>query len=147
MLASVVAAIAVIGTLQWIFYRSAWGRAFRATSDNQDIAQLMGLNKSHVFGLAMALALVVVAIAGIFLGIRTSFDPSAGPGRLIFGFDKILNLNQYRSGEVFFIEDPNIGIGNPQVTLSVGNVAKLDLAQFRIVIQRRPGQSRVPENR
>ncbi len=36
--------------------------------DNQDIAQLMGLNKAHVFGLAMALALAVTAIAGILLG-------------------------------------------------------------------------------
>ena len=46
-----ITAVAVIAALQWIFYRSALGRAFRATSDNQDIAQLMGLNKSHIFGL------------------------------------------------------------------------------------------------
>lgn len=83
-------AIAVIGGLQWMFYRTALGRAFRATSDNQDIAQLMGLNKAHVFGLAMALSLAVVAIAGIFLGIRTSFDPSIGGGRLIFGFEAVI---------------------------------------------------------
>ena len=57
-------AVAVIAGLQWIFYRTALGRAFRAASDNQDIAQLMGLNKAHVFGLAMALALAVTAIAG-----------------------------------------------------------------------------------
>lgn len=85
-----VVAVAVIAGLQWIFYRSAMGRAFRAVSDNQDIAQLMGLNKAHVFGLAMALALAVVAIAGIFLGMRTSFDPSVGPGRLIFGFEAVI---------------------------------------------------------
>ena len=80
----------MIGALQWMFYRTALGRAFRATSDNQDIAQLMGLNKAHVFGLAMALALAVSAIAGIFLGIRTSFDPSIGGGRLIFGFEAVI---------------------------------------------------------
>ena len=56
-------AIAVIAGLQWMFYHTALGRAFRAVSDNQDIAQLMGLNKRHVFGLAMALALAVTAIA------------------------------------------------------------------------------------
>lgn len=83
-------AVAVIAALQWMFYRTALGRAFRATSDNQDIAQLMGLNKAHVFGLAMALSLAVVAIAGIFLGIRTSFDPSIGGGRLIFGFEAVI---------------------------------------------------------
>lgn len=83
-------AVAVIWGLQWIFYHTPLGRAFRATSDNQEIAQLMGLNKAHVFGLAMALSLAVTAIAGILLGIRTSFDPSIGGGRLIFGFEAVI---------------------------------------------------------
>lgn len=83
-------AVAVIWGLQWTFYRTALGRAFRAVSDNQDIAQLMGLNRRHIFGLAMALALAVTAIAGILLGIRTSFDPSVGGGRLIFGFEAVI---------------------------------------------------------
>lgn len=83
-------AVVVIACLQWTFYRTALGRAFRATSDNQDIAQLMGLNKAHVFGLAMALALAVTAVAGILLGIRTSFDPSIGGARLIFGFEAVI---------------------------------------------------------
>jgi branched-chain amino acid transport system permease protein len=83
-------AVLVIAALQWMFYCTALGRAFRATSDNQEIAQLMGLNRRHVFGLAMALALGVTAIAGIMLGIRTSFDPSIGAGRLIFGFEAVI---------------------------------------------------------
>jgi branched-chain amino acid transport system permease protein len=83
-------AVAVIAGLQWMFYHTAMGRAFRAVSDNQDIAQLMGLNKRHIFGLAMALALGVTAIAAILLGIRTSFDPSVGGGRLIFGFEAVI---------------------------------------------------------
>lgn len=83
-------AVSVIAGLQFIFYRTALGRAFRAVSDNQDIAQLMGLNKAHIFGVAMALALAVVAIAGILLGMRTSFDPAIGGGRLIFGFEAVI---------------------------------------------------------
>ncbi len=85
-----VIAVVVIGGLQWIFYRTALGRAFRAVSDNQDIAQLMGLNRRHIYGLAMALALAVTAVAAILLGIRTSFDPSIGGGRLIFGFEAVI---------------------------------------------------------
>ncbi len=83
-------AVLIIASLQWIFYRTGLGRAFRAVSDNQDIAQLMGLNRRHVFGLAMALSLAVTAVAGILLGIRTSFDPSIGGGRLIFGFEAVI---------------------------------------------------------
>ncbi len=83
-------AVLIIAAQQWIFYRTGLGRAFRAVSDNQDIAQLMGLNRRHVFGLAMALSLGVTAVAGILLGIRTSFDPSIGGGRLIFGFEAVI---------------------------------------------------------
>ncbi len=85
-----VVAVAMIACLQWIFYKTSLGRGFRAVSDNQDIAQIMGLNKAHVFGLAMALALAVTAIAGILLGMRTSFDPAIGGGRLIFGFEAVI---------------------------------------------------------
>ncbi|KPA21815.1 High-affinity branched-chain amino acid transport system permease protein LivH [Shimia sp. SK013] len=83
-------AVVVIWGLQRVFYHTPLGRAFRAVSDNQDIAQLMGLNRRHIFGLAMALALAVTAVAGILLGIRTSFDPSIGGGRLIFGFEAVI---------------------------------------------------------
>ncbi len=83
-------AVAVIAGLQFTFYRTAWGRAFRATSDDKEVAQLMGLNIGHVYGLAMALCLAVVGIAGVFLAIRSNFDPSLGPGRLIFGFEAVI---------------------------------------------------------
>jgi branched-chain amino acid transport system permease protein len=83
-------AVAVIAGLQWLFYRTAIGRAFRATSDDQAVAQLVGLDNRRVYALAMALSLAVVAIAGVFLAIRTNFDPSIGPARLIFGFEAVI---------------------------------------------------------
>src|SRR6202140_2204250 len=84
-----VAAIAVIGGLQALFYRTAFGRAFRATSDDPSVAQLMGLDNQHVFALAMALSLAVIAVAGVLLAIRPNFDPAIGPARLIFGFEAV----------------------------------------------------------
>jgi branched-chain amino acid transport system permease protein len=84
------AAIALIAGLQFVFYRTALGRAFRATSDNAPVARLMGLDNRHVFALAMALSLAVVAVAGVFLAIRTNFDPASGPARLIFGFEAVI---------------------------------------------------------
>jgi len=85
-----IVAIAVIAGLQYLFYKTALGRAFRATSDDSETAQLMGLDKRKVYAWAMALCLGVVAIAGVFLGIRTNFDPAIGPGRLIFGFEAVI---------------------------------------------------------
>ncbi len=83
-------AIVVIAGLQYIFYATAMGRAFRATSDDQEVAQMMGIGTAHVFSLAMALSLAVVAIAGVLLAVRTNFDPSLGPARLIFGFEAVI---------------------------------------------------------
>ncbi|HEY7301383.1 MAG TPA: branched-chain amino acid ABC transporter permease [Xanthobacteraceae bacterium] len=83
-------AVAVIGALEVVFYRTALGRAFRATADNPAVARLMGLDNRHVFALAMALSLAVVAIAGVLLAVRANFDPASGPTRLIFGFEAVV---------------------------------------------------------
>ena len=84
------AAVLVIAALQLLFFRTALGRAFRATSDDPETARLMGIDNHHLFGLAMAIALAVVAIAGVFLAIRTNFDPTIGPGRLIYAFEAVI---------------------------------------------------------
>jgi len=83
-------AVGVIAGLQQLFYRTALGRALRATSDDQAVAQLMGLDTRHIFATAMALSLAVVAIAGVFLAVRANFDPAIGPARLIFGFEAVI---------------------------------------------------------
>jgi len=72
-------AVAVIAGLQFVFYRTALGRAFRATADDPAVAQLMGLDNRHVFALAMALSLAVVAIAGVFLAVRANSIRRKGP--------------------------------------------------------------------
>jgi len=85
-----VVAVLVIAGTEIVFSRTSLGRAFRATSDDPEIAQLMALDRRHVYALAMALSAAIVAIAGIFLAIRTNFDPSSGPARLIFGFEAVI---------------------------------------------------------
>jgi branched-chain amino acid transport system permease protein len=85
-----IVAIVAIAALQAIFYRTAIGRAFRATSDDRAVAQLMGLDNRHVYALAMALSMAIVAVAGVLLAVRANFDPSIGPARLIFGFEAVI---------------------------------------------------------
>jgi branched-chain amino acid transport system permease protein len=84
-----VAIVCLVG-LQFLFYRTAFGRAFRATSDSPEIARLMGLDNAHIYGTAMAISLAVVAVAGVLLAIKTNFDPSIGGSRLIFGFEAVI---------------------------------------------------------
>ncbi|MEM1079325.1 MAG: branched-chain amino acid ABC transporter permease [Pseudomonadota bacterium] len=83
-------AIAVILVLNHIFYRTAIGRAFRATSDDAVTASLMGIEPERVFATATGLALVVTTIAALYLGVRANFDPSIGPVRLIYAFEAVI---------------------------------------------------------
>ncbi len=85
------AAVLVIALLELLLFRTPLGRAFRATSDDADTAQLYGVEIRHVFALATAIALAVVSIAGVLLAIRTNFDPSIGPARLLYAFDALLD--------------------------------------------------------
>lgn len=83
-------AIAVILGLNWLFYRTALGRAFRATSDDPVTAQLMGIRPQRIFAIATGIALVVATIAAFYLGTRASFDPSIGPARLLYAFEAVI---------------------------------------------------------
>ncbi len=89
-LAMFVLAVLVIGALQFVFYRTELGRAFRAISDDRDIARLMGIDQAHLYGLAMALSLAVCGLAGVLMGIRGIFDPAIGPPRLLFAFEAVI---------------------------------------------------------
>ena len=83
-------ALGVIAGLQLVLFRTRLGTAFRATSDDHETAALMGIDNRHVFGLAMALALAVVALAGTFMAIRTNFSPAIGPARLLYAFEAVI---------------------------------------------------------
>jgi len=50
----------------------------------------MGIDNRAVYAVATGIALATVAIAGIVLGIRTTFTPSVGPTRLIFAFEAVV---------------------------------------------------------
>ena len=83
-------AVALLGALQLVISRSAIGRAFRAASDDGPTAGLMGIDTGRLYALAMALSLAIVAVAGIFLGVRTTFSFSSGPDRLLFAFEAVI---------------------------------------------------------
>jgi len=89
-LITLIASVVVLLGLQIFLGRTRLGRAFRATADNQRAAQLMGIDNRHLYGMAMAFALAIVAIGGVFIGIRTTFSPSAGPLRLIFAYEAVI---------------------------------------------------------
>ena len=82
--------VGVLATLALFLKHTRMGRAFRATSDDPEAAQLMGIDNRRVYGLALAIALVTVALAGVLLGAHTTFTPFTGPVRLIYAFEAVI---------------------------------------------------------
>jgi branched-chain amino acid transport system permease protein len=83
-------AVVVIVALEMLLYRTDIGRAFRATSDDGEIARLYGVSFRHIFALTTAIALAVASIASVLMAIRTTFDPTTGPSRLLYAFEVVI---------------------------------------------------------
>ena len=131
-------AIAVIVVLNRIFYRTALGRAFRATSDDPVTAGLMGIRPAGVFAVATGIAMVVVTIAALYLGMRANFDPTIGPARLIYAFEAVIigglgSLWGTLAGGIIIGVAQTVGAAvNPEWQILAGHVA------FLVVLLVRP---------
>ncbi len=83
-------ALATTAGLQLLFGRTALGRAFRAVSDDREIAGLMGLDAGKVCALATAIAFALIGLAGALQAMRTTVSPSDGPILLLFAFEAVI---------------------------------------------------------
>ncbi len=130
-------AILVIVTLNQVFYRTALGRAFRATSDDPVTASLMGIKPANVFATATGIAMVVVTIAALYLGMRANFDPTIGPARLIYAFEAVIigglgSLWGTLAGGVIIGVSQTVGAAiNPEWQILAGHIAFMVVLLFK----------------
>ena len=82
--------LAVITSLYLIFQKTYIGRAIRAASDDEQAAQLMGVNTRNIYAKAMGIAMMTAAIAGVLLGMTFTFYPHTGPQYLIIAFGVVV---------------------------------------------------------
>jgi branched-chain amino acid transport system permease protein len=83
-------AIVLLGGLQFFLSRTGAGRAMRATAQDADTAELVGVNARAIYARATAIAVATAGLAGVFLAIRSTFEPSSGPTALIFAFEAVV---------------------------------------------------------
>jgi branched-subunit amino acid ABC-type transport system permease component len=83
-------AIVVFGALQLFLSRTRAGWAMRATAEDSDAAELVGIDSRSVYARATAIAVAIAALGGLFLAIRSVFDPVSGPTQLIFAFEAVV---------------------------------------------------------
>ena len=89
-LMTIAAAVLTLGALHLAIYQTPEGAALRAVSDDPEAARLVGVNNRRQFALAMAISLAIAAVGAFFLGARANFDPTIGPGRLVFAFETVV---------------------------------------------------------
>jgi branched-chain amino acid transport system permease protein len=130
-------AILVIVGLNQLIYKTALGRAFRATSDDVVTAGLMGIRPNQIFAIATGLAMVIVTIAALYLGTRANFDPTSGPARLIYAFEAVIigglgSLWGTLAGGVILGVAQTLGAAiNPEWQILSGHIAFLLVLLFR----------------
>ena len=83
-------AVVVLGGLQLVLRFTQLGRELRATAEDADTAELVGINARSVYARATAIAVATAALAGVFYGMRSSFDPNAGAAQLLYAFEAVV---------------------------------------------------------
>jgi branched-chain amino acid transport system permease protein len=83
-------ATVVLGGLQLFLSRTQMGRRMRATAQDPDAAELVGIDARAVYARATAIAVAIAGVAGLFIAIRSTFYPFAGPTQLIFAFEAVV---------------------------------------------------------
>ncbi len=85
-----VVAVLLLGGLRLFLTHTNLGRAIRATAEDPDTAELVGINARAVYAAAAAIAVASAGLAGVFLAMRETFSPYSGPMQLIFAFEAVV---------------------------------------------------------
>ncbi|WP_375388239.1 branched-chain amino acid ABC transporter permease [uncultured Amnibacterium sp.] len=130
-------AIGVIVAVQLFLSRTRTGRLMRATSDDPATAALVGSNAKHIYGVATAIAFATIALAGVLYAMRSSFDPSLGPTRLIFAFEAVVIgglgslWGTLVGGMVLGVTQTVVAVVDPSLSLLAGHLVFLAVLAFR----------------
>jgi branched-subunit amino acid ABC-type transport system permease component len=135
-------AVLVLGVLQLLLTRTQLGRELRATAEDADTAELVGVDSRAVYARATAIAVATAALAGVFFAMRSTFDPTAGPTQLIYAFEAVViggmgSLWGTLGGGIVLGLAQTIGARiNPQYFVLSGHVVFLVVLVFRTVAAR-----------
>lgn len=136
-LVTFVLAIVVLVGIQMFLSRTGLGRMLRASSDDRETANLVGADSRHIYGIATAIAFATVALGGLMFALRSSFDPSIGPSRLLFAFEAVVigglgSLWGTLLGGMVLGVTQSVGSQiDPALTLLAGHLVFLAVLAFR----------------
>lgn len=77
---------ALLSIFYWITKFTKFGKAMRATADNETVAEVLGIDTKKIRRLAFALSSILAAAAGILIGLEFNLDPNMGVLLAVKGF-------------------------------------------------------------
>lgn len=78
-------AFAVFGGLVFLLYKTRFGKAVRAISDDEEVAKIVGINTDKIVGYVFFIGSAIAGLAGILIGYDTGIEPTMGLNALLKG--------------------------------------------------------------
>ena len=79
------ASIAIMGLLGWLLAFTRFGKAVRAIADDEEAANIVGINTEQIIGRVFLIGSAIGGLAGIAAGFDTGLQPSIGFSLLLKG--------------------------------------------------------------
>jgi len=80
-----IAAIVVMAGLVLLLYKTQFGKAVRAISDDEEVARIVGINTNKIIGYVFFIGSAIAGLAGILVGFDTGIEPTMGLSLLLKG--------------------------------------------------------------
>jgi branched-chain amino acid transport system permease protein len=78
-----VSAIAIACALAAFLKYTTFGKAVKAVSDDEEVAQVVGINTNRVIAWVFFIGSAIAGLAGILVGLDTGIDPAMGLNLLL----------------------------------------------------------------
>src|SRR3989338_147959 len=79
------AAVLVMAGLVLLLYKTQFGKAVRAISDDEEVARIVGINTNKIMGYAFFIGSAIAGLAGILVGFDIGIEPTMGLSLLLKG--------------------------------------------------------------
>lgn len=79
------AAVLVMAGLVVLLYKTQFGKAVRAISDDEEVARIVGINTDKIIGYVFFIGSAIAGLAGILIGFDTGIEPTMGLSLLLKG--------------------------------------------------------------
>jgi branched-subunit amino acid ABC-type transport system permease component len=81
----ILATVFVMAGLVLLLYKTQFGKAVRAISDDEEVARIVGINTNKIIGHVFFIGSAIAGLAGILVGFDTGIEPTMGLSLLLKG--------------------------------------------------------------